>query len=157
MLSTRSYVSSVGPSSVKNEEESSLTKGLRSKRQTSYSVFRQYGPTFLYFDLYLNTAYAAHYVYFTVSGIQYLDSKSIRIQKVFRFKKYSDSKSNRIPKVYGFQKYPDSKSIRIPKVYGFQKYPDSKSIRIPKVSGFQKYLDSKCIGFVTNPETFALV
>ena len=22
-------------------------------------------PTFLYFDLYLNTAYAAHYVYFT--------------------------------------------------------------------------------------------
>ena len=23
-------------------------------------------PTFLYFDLYLNTAYAAHYVYFTI-------------------------------------------------------------------------------------------
>ena len=28
-----------------------------------YYLYRQYTPTFLYFDLYLNTAYAAHYVY----------------------------------------------------------------------------------------------
>ena len=31
-------------------------------------------PTFLYFDLYLNTAYAAHYVYFTIWILQTVHS-----------------------------------------------------------------------------------
>ena len=41
-----------------------MTKGQCSKRYTLLSVSAEHHP-FLYFDLYLNTAYAAHYVYFT--------------------------------------------------------------------------------------------
>ena len=33
------------------------------------SLYHDSTPTFLYFDLYLNTAYAAHYVYFTIFGL----------------------------------------------------------------------------------------
>ena len=42
----------------------SLTKDPRSKRRTSLSVYRQF-TNLSYFDFYLYTAYAAHYVYFT--------------------------------------------------------------------------------------------
>ena len=42
----------------------SLTKGQCSKRKTIYSTIRIGStPTFLYFDLYLYSAYEGHYVY----------------------------------------------------------------------------------------------
>ena len=40
-----------------------------------YTIHIGSTPTFLYFDLYLNTAYAAHYVYFTCcTVVQYSSS-----------------------------------------------------------------------------------
>ena len=45
-----------------------LTKGLRSKR-LDFAFYIGSTPTFLYFDLYLNNAYATHYVYFTIVKI----------------------------------------------------------------------------------------
>ena len=40
--------------------------GLYARNVRIRFLYRQYTPTFLYFNLYLNTAYAAHYVYFTI-------------------------------------------------------------------------------------------
>ena len=53
-------VSSVGPSSERNVScfEGPTLKTL------NFAFYISSIPTFLYFDLYLNTAYAAHYVYF---------------------------------------------------------------------------------------------
>ena len=61
----KSNVSSVGPSSEPEKHGNcfSLTKGERSKRIRICST-----STFSYFDLYLYSVYAAHYVYLNVIG-----------------------------------------------------------------------------------------
>ena len=59
----KSNVSSIGPSSERNDGFS-LTKGQCSNRieTLDYTIHIVSTPTFLYFDLYLYSAYAAHYV-----------------------------------------------------------------------------------------------
>ena len=62
-------VSRVGPSS-ERETYFSLTKGMRSKHQNHF-LYRQYN-NFLYFDLYLNTAYTyyiSYYIYIYSQGL----------------------------------------------------------------------------------------
>ena len=58
----KSNFSSVGPSSERNivflSDERPTLESL------DFTIHIGSTPTFLYFDLYLNTAYAAHYVYF---------------------------------------------------------------------------------------------
>ena len=65
-LKARSNVWSVGPFV---REELKMNENLRSKRWTSYSAYWQFTSTFLYFDLYLNTAYAAYDVNLIFSNV----------------------------------------------------------------------------------------
>ena len=64
-----------------------LTKDLRSKHST-YTFYIGSTPTFLYFDLYLNTAYIAHYV----SSNQHISWNHIVIfvNNIFYFIQYSE-------------------------------------------------------------------
>ena len=58
----KSNVSSVGPTSERKHARS-LTEGQRSKRWSLLSISAVHQPFYISI-LYLNTAYAAHYVYF---------------------------------------------------------------------------------------------
>ena len=62
----KSNVSSVGPFSETNVFLSDEGPTLET---LDFALYIGSTPTFLYFDLYLNTAYAAHYVYFIVDVI----------------------------------------------------------------------------------------
>ena len=48
---------------------------IRSKRQTLLSIYRPQYTNFLYFDLYLNTAYATHYVVIKNNFCQLSDAR----------------------------------------------------------------------------------
>ena len=62
-----SNVSSVGPSSERNKEKHSCFSDEGPTLETlDFTIRIGSTPTFLYFDLYLKTAYAEHYVYFTI-------------------------------------------------------------------------------------------
>ena len=54
---------------------------IRSKRWTLLYPYRQYTATFLYLDFYLNTAYAAHYVYLNMLELPAVKFRS-RLQSV---------------------------------------------------------------------------
>ena len=60
----KSNVSSVGPSSERNSNARANARNVRLYYPSIGST-----PTFLYFDLYLYAAYAAHYVYSVRNGL----------------------------------------------------------------------------------------
>ena len=82
-------VSSVGPS-LELEKHDFLSDEGPSLETFDLAFYIGSTPTFLYFDLYLNTAYAAHYVYLTHTSFTYTSNHvNVRCRRGKLFLKFA--------------------------------------------------------------------